>query len=136
MWDVLFNLDLNHLEAVLLAFIPGIINYCILFYVIFYLSKNNTSITFILFLLSLCLWQTLDTLIRMSGSVETVRMWFDLLWIGVLFVTPVGLHFSLHFIGKKRLANKTVNLRPGPSSAGKVPSPAQGFSWPGLLARH
>ncbi|MCH8330487.1 MAG: PAS domain S-box protein, partial [Bacteroidetes bacterium] len=111
MYELLFDLNFDNTQALLLAFIPGILNLGILTYVLFYLPKNRANITFILFVMAMFAWQMLEVLVRMSGTADTALLWHDLLWISIVLVAPLGFHFSMYFTGKDKIADSlTFNL--------------------------
>jgi len=97
--------DLQHWPAVMLAFIPLLINLTILIYVLFFLPKTKLNVPFLLFLSILSVWQFNDTTVRLFTTEEEAHMWFDMLIIPITFMAPFALHFALVFTEKGKLLN-------------------------------
>lgn len=100
--DLLFNLSMDHWPAVLLSFIPALLNFSIIIYSLIFLRRSPLIIPFLSFVSALFVWQMSDTLVRMSVSEETAKAWWQLLSFGAVFITPAGLYFTLQFINRKR----------------------------------
>jgi two-component system cell cycle sensor histidine kinase/response regulator CckA len=96
--EVLFNFTLDNWIGILLALIPALMNFAILFYILLFLPKNGICYSFSLFVASLAIWQTSDALVRLSAGPETAMLWYEFLGIGALMITPAGLHFVFLFI--------------------------------------
>lgn len=99
-----FHLNFDNWQVILLALVPALINFGILAYVFLYLPRNRTSYSFALFVMALATWQLSDALCRMSVTKETAEFWSRFLAIGALLITPAGLHFTLLFTRKLKLA--------------------------------
>lgn len=104
MTQTLFNFTFSHGEAVLLAAIPALLNIAIFIYLRTRTPDYKISRLFALFQLALALWQINDILVRMSSTVEAAEEWNAILSVGWLFTTSIGLHFTLHYTGRKAFA--------------------------------
>ncbi|MDQ3072273.1 MAG: ATP-binding protein [Bacteroidota bacterium] len=104
--DNLFNLNLNNLAGVALAFIPALLNFGIIIYILRYLPDRTITRVFALFTFALFCWQMVDSFVRLSDSAETAMAWDKIFCIGWIFVGPLGLYFSLLYTQKKKNANK------------------------------
>lgn len=111
MKQILFDLDFDHWQAILLSSLPALLNLFIFFYVRIKFQTDKISKLFSLYLLSLIVFQVSDTFVRMSSSEETAVLWNTIFMIGALFLAPIGVHFSLLYTGKKKFAESfTVNF--------------------------
>lgn len=100
----LLNLKPDHLFAALLSGIPALLNLGIFIYMRRKLPDYKITRLFSLFLLALISWQLNDTLTRLSGNSETVKLFNSLLNVGTIFTAPLGLHFALLYINKRKIA--------------------------------
>jgi PAS domain S-box-containing protein len=108
MIKILFDLSLKDWQAILLSALPALLNIFIFLYVISRFPENKTSKIFALFVLALIVFQISDTLLRMSNTRETAILWNCIFIIGVLFVTPFGMHFTLLYTGRKKYADSFI----------------------------
>lgn len=90
----------------MLAAIPFCVNLGIFIYVFFRLPGNKLNITFSLFLTTLYLWQLADTMVRLSDSEETARLWYNMLSPMANFVPSTALHFTLLFTRRRHWLNR------------------------------
>lgn len=104
MQQILFDFNFDHWQAILLSSLPALLNLFIFFYVRIKFQTDKISKLFSLYLLSLIVFQVCDTFVRMSNSEETAILWNSIFMIGVLFLAPIGVHFSLLYTGKKKFA--------------------------------
>ncbi len=104
MLNYLYDLQFTHWQAILLSALPALLNLFIFFYVKINFPADKTSRVFSLFLLALIIYQLGDTFLRMSRTAEEAILWNSIFCIGILFITPLGFHFSLLFMGRKKLA--------------------------------
>jgi two-component system cell cycle sensor histidine kinase/response regulator CckA len=95
--EVFFNFTFDNWLGVSLALIPALMNFAIFLYILFYLPKNGVCYTFSLFVASLAIWQASDVFARISTTSQTALLWYELLAIGPLLITPAGLHFTFLF---------------------------------------
>jgi PAS domain S-box-containing protein len=93
--NIFFNLGFHNKIGFAIAFIPAVINFILIFYVLFSLPRNKLVNLFALFILSALLWQADDVMARMSNSAQTADAWDSLLSAGWTFLGCFGLHFSL-----------------------------------------
>jgi len=105
MTHALSALQFDHWQAILLSSLPALLNLFIFFYVKINFPQDKTSKIFSLFLLALVVFQLGDTFERMSGTMEAAILWNCVFICGILFVSPLGLHFCLSFTGKKKYAD-------------------------------
>lgn len=110
MTDILFNLSFQNLQGILLALIPALLNFLIFFYIIFRLPENVLSYSFAVFVLALAIWQTGDVMARMSNTAGTALLWLRILSIGPLLISPAGMHFTLLFTERNKLAGSFIVL--------------------------
>lgn len=104
MTPYLLNLKPDHFFAALLSGIPALLNLGIFIYIRRKLPDYKITRLFSLFLLALVSWQLNDTLTRLSGNSETVKLFNSLLNVGTIFTAPLGLHFALLYINKRKIA--------------------------------
>src|SRR5436305_1582262 len=100
----LFNLGLQHWQAILLAMVPALITLASIIYFWRFPSYQINKV-YRLYLFCIFAWQINDCLSRMSLSAETASYWDRLLVFAWLFQFPSSLHFILLLVGKRRLAN-------------------------------
>jgi len=93
----------GNLWYILLAFIPALINVGIIFYLIFFLPRSKTTNIFTFFVIALILWQAQDTILRVSGSVESAAFWYKALCVGWMYVGALSFHFTARYTGSKKL---------------------------------
>ncbi|CAN5899195.1 hypothetical protein BH11BAC7_BH11BAC7_24760 [soil metagenome] len=103
MREILFNLDLTHWQAALLAFLPALLNLFILIYVSARFPSDRISKIFSFYLAAMIIYQFGDTFTRLSCSLETAMLWSCIFMVGILFMVPIGLHFTLLFTGSKKV---------------------------------
>jgi PAS domain S-box-containing protein len=106
--QTLSDLNFDHWEAILLSTLPALLNLFIFLYVRIKFQADKISKIFSLFVLALVLFQLSDTFVRMSNSVETAMLWNSIFMIGVLFLSSLGIHFTLLYTGKKKYADSFV----------------------------
>ncbi|CAN5899226.1 hypothetical protein BH11BAC7_BH11BAC7_24770 [soil metagenome] len=102
---ILSGLSLTHWPAILLSALPALLNIFIFIYVRVKFPSDKISKVFSFYLIALISFQLSDTFLRMSTTLETATMWSSIFMFGVLFMTPIGLHFTLLFTGKKKIAD-------------------------------
>ena len=105
MKSILFNLDLTHWPAVLLSLLPALLNLFIFIYVRIKFPTDKISRVFSFYLVALIVYQFSDTFTRLSSNVETATLWSCIFMVGILFMVPLGLHFALLFVGKKKFTS-------------------------------
>lgn len=105
MKSILSDLNFDHWQAILLSGIPALLNLFIFFYFRSICPDNKVSRIFSMFLLALVVYQLGDTFLRMSGTQDTAIVWNVIFMPGVLFVMPFGLHFSMVYTGRKKIAD-------------------------------
>ncbi|MDQ3109422.1 MAG: ATP-binding protein [Bacteroidota bacterium] len=105
MKDILSDLSLTHWPAILLSAVPCLLNIFIFIYVRIKFPSDKISKVFSFYLIALMSFQLSNTFMRMSNTVETATMWSSIFMFGVLFMTPLGLHFTLFFTGLKKQAD-------------------------------
>ncbi|MEO5644819.1 MAG: ATP-binding protein [Bacteroidia bacterium] len=105
---ILSDLSLTHWLAILLSALPALLNLFIFIYVRVKFPSDKISRVFSFYLIALISFQVSDTFLRMSNTLEAATMWSSIFMFGVLFMTPIGLHFTLLFIGKKKIADSFV----------------------------
>ncbi len=102
--DKFFNFSFHNPSGFLVAFIPALINLCVIVYIILRLPKNRIVNLFGLFVLSLTLWQISDVLSRLSITEKTADLWENILSPSWIFVGAICLNFTLLYIGEFRIA--------------------------------
>jgi|GEM_PF-1407990 len=90
----------------LLSFIPAALNLGILAYILFFVPRHKTTDIFSFFVLSLVLWQTEDTIVRVCTSRDTALFWDRVLCIGWAGFAPIAFHFSCQYTSLKSLYNR------------------------------
>jgi PAS domain S-box-containing protein len=90
----------------LLAFVPALLNTCLIFYIFYFLPKSRTTDIFTCFVFALVLWQTEDTILRLCTSAETARFWDSIFCIGWLGMAPLAFHFACRYAGLKKLYSR------------------------------
>lgn len=108
MKEILFNLDLTHWQAVLLSLLPALLNLGIFIYVRFKFPSDKISKIFSFYVAAMVYYQFGDTFSRMSVTSETASLWYCIFLLGLIFLVPLGLHFALLFIGKKKFTSSLV----------------------------
>lgn len=108
--DQISNFSFSHYPAVLLSAIPFCINIGLFIYVFFFLPKNKLNTTFSVFLITLCIWQLSNTMVRLSGSEEMVKLWYDMLNPLSHFMAPTALHFTLLFSNSRWFNRWTLTV--------------------------
>lgn len=106
--EILFKLDLAHWPAILLSLLPALLNVFILIYVKVKFKGDKISKIFSFYLLAMIIYQFGDTFCRMSVTEETATLWYSILYLGLLFMVPLGVHFTLLFTGKKKIAGSLI----------------------------
>jgi PAS domain S-box-containing protein len=91
----LFSFHFDNAAGILIALIPGIINFLLLFYIIFRLPKNQVTNVFALLTLAMGLWQINDVMARISISAEITDQWDCIFGASWILVGPLCLHFAL-----------------------------------------
>lgn len=93
--DPLIQSAVQHLPGFLFAFIPGLINLGLFFYLLFYLPQNRLTNIFALLILSIFFWQIDDALCRISLTSRQADFWDSIFSPAWIFLGPLTLHFSL-----------------------------------------
>jgi len=101
MMEPALHFSFEYWKPALLALAPMLINVVLFAYVFFYFPHNKLTRLFYFFLLSLCLWQLADFMVRISADPQTAAYWFYLFSPALNFIPPMGLHFVLLFTQKK-----------------------------------
>ncbi|MBI2968629.1 MAG: PAS domain S-box protein [Bacteroidetes bacterium] len=109
MKELLLNFDFQYWKIALFYFIPAVVNLGLFIYSFVFLPRSHTQVTFAQFVFCVLIWQVSDTVTRLSASVDTVKLWFQILSFGIIFITPAGVHFALMFTNHNRW-KKSVNL--------------------------
>lgn len=104
MQEGLLNFNLSNWVGALLSGIPALLNLGIFIYTFFALPKKNISYLFSVFVFVLVGWQMCDTFTRLSATRETAEIWTKIMYLSALMITPLGLHFSILYTGKEKLA--------------------------------
>lgn len=108
MKQILTDFNFDHWEAILLSTLPALLNLFIFFYVKIKFESDKISKVFSLFVLSLVVFQLDDSFVRMSATIETAILWNAILTAGGLFLTSLGIHFTLLFTGRKKYAESFI----------------------------
>lgn len=107
MIETIFDFSFKNPLGFLIAFIPGLINLGLVFYILGYLPKNRITNVFALLTLALSVWQLNDSISRICTTAEGADMWdciFSAAWI---LVGPLCLHFCILYCNM----NKQVYFR-------------------------
>jgi PAS domain S-box-containing protein len=108
MKDILFDLTLTRWPAILLSALPCLLNIFVFIYVKIKFPADKISRIFAFYLIALISFQLSDTLIRMSNTVAGATMWSSIFMFGIVYMSPLGLHFILLFTGKKKIAESFI----------------------------
>jgi signal transduction histidine kinase len=107
MIETIFDFSFKNPLGFLIAFIPGLINLGLVFYILSYLPKNRITNVFALLTLALSVWQLNDSISRICMTAEGADMWdciFSAAWI---LVGPLCLHFCILYCN----LNKQIYFR-------------------------
>lgn len=85
----------------LLSFIPALLNAGILIYILFYAPREKTTDLFSFVVLTLLLWQTEDTIMRLCTTAESALFWDRLLCVGWAGFAPVVFHFACRYTERR-----------------------------------
>lgn len=99
MQKTILNLNFDYLGIFLLFIIPALIDIGIFVYVFFFLSQNKTNKIFSAFVFLLGITQALDGIMRLSTTAETAVEWSKISAAPWVFISPLGLLFSLRYSG-------------------------------------
>ncbi|MCB9675862.1 MAG: PAS domain S-box protein [Alphaproteobacteria bacterium] len=110
MLEVLFDFHSDNLIGVLLAAVPLIFTLGMLGWVHRMLPRDQLSIVFELFLITLSIWQLYDVVVRLAATPETAAIWRGYLRGGQFFLVPLGLHFAVLYAERDRIANHPLFL--------------------------
>lgn len=95
--EQLFAFDPSRWHIHFLFFIPALINFSLFLYVIFFLPQNRINFTFSIFVLFVGFWQMTEGCMRLSTTAETAELWYGIMGVIAVFITPLGMQFSLSF---------------------------------------
>jgi PAS domain S-box-containing protein len=104
----IFELDFSRWEILLLFFVPALISIGLFVYTLFFLSDSKTNFAFSMYVMVVGLWQLTEGFGRLSMSVDVAREWFTVSAVFVIFSTPFGLLFTLHFFNPELKIPKSV----------------------------
>jgi PAS domain S-box-containing protein len=96
--------------AILLSFIPAIINIGLFIYSFYFLKKDKLVSVFSFLVLTCAIWQISDSLTRIVNDIETVELIYRVLSFGVNFLLPTGVHFSLLYTDRLKKNNSHLIL--------------------------
>src|ERR1043165_6279121 len=99
----LFHLDFSHWPAFLLSFVPGLVTLAFLIWFSFRTRPSYISRVYQLFVLSVLGWQLNDAMARISTSAAMAERWDRLLSLIWMMNVPAGIHWTLLFMGRKKL---------------------------------
>lgn len=109
--ETLFNLGLDHWQAFLLSFIPALLTLGLFVHIYSKFPAYKMNRIYLLYLLSMFMYQINDSLVRLSKSEDTARSWDRLLGILWALIVPAGLHWALFLTGS-RLASRLRFIAP------------------------
>ncbi len=98
----MFDFDFQNISGFLFAFLPGLISFCLVIYILTALPRNRLITIFSLFTVSTGIWQMNDALCRISSSELMAERWESLLALGWVFAGPLCLHFTLLYTRRVR----------------------------------
>jgi len=104
----IFHFEFSYWQPFLLAFIPLLINLGVFTYVFLRLPRSGTNSIFIVFIIQLCIWQAIDSVVRLCQTEEQVSIWYNMLSPFINLVTPLSLHFALAFSENRKLLKKPL----------------------------
>jgi PAS domain S-box-containing protein len=110
MFELLFDFHWANWVGVLLALVPMCINLGMLGWVHRQLPRDQLSIVFELYLITLVLWQFYDVVVRLSATPETAEIWRGYLRGAQFFLVPLGMHFAMLYAERDRITNSPLFL--------------------------
>src|SRR4051812_9090826 len=91
----MFNFTLQNPFSFLIAFIPALLNFALVIYILFALPKNRITNIFALLTLCCALWQLGDSVLRITSTAEQADFWDSVFCITWIFIGSLCLHFAL-----------------------------------------
>jgi PAS domain S-box-containing protein len=91
------GIDLSRWEIILLFLLPAFLNLLIYCYVTFRFRKNKLNTFFILFILTMAIWQVAEGMVKMSLGLERAQAWHKVSEIAILFAIAFGVLFFRRF---------------------------------------
>lgn len=104
----IFDFEFTYWQPFLLAFLPLLINLGVFTYVFLRFPRSGTNSVFIVFIIHLCIWQLIDSIVRICQTEEQVRSWYNMLSPFINLVTPLSLHFALSYTENRKLLKKPL----------------------------
>jgi PAS domain S-box-containing protein len=93
----LSDIDFSRWEIILLFLLPAFLNLLIYCYVTFRFRRNKLNTFFMLFILTMAVWQVAEGMVKMSFSLEGAQAWHKVSETAILFVIAFGVLFFSHF---------------------------------------
>jgi PAS domain S-box-containing protein len=92
--DIL-NFTFVNAVGFLFAFVPGLISFALVIYILTFLPRNRLVNVFTALTLSGGIWQVSDAISRISGTEQMADFWERFFCFGWVFIGALCLHFSL-----------------------------------------
>ncbi len=102
----MLSFDFSHPTAFLLAFVPGLVTLTFLIWFSIRTPPSPVSRVYQLFVLSVLAWQLNDAAARISTSAAMAESWDRILSLVWLMNIPSGIHWTLLFMGRKKLVTQ------------------------------
>jgi PAS domain S-box-containing protein len=93
----LSDIDFGRWEIILLFLLPAFLNLLIYCYVTFRFRKNKLNTLFLLFILTIAIWQVAEGMVKMSISLERAQAWHKVSEIAIIFAIAFGVLFFSRF---------------------------------------
>lgn len=110
MRGLFFNFSFEHWPSILLGLMPALLNFCIFFYVLFFVRKSSLSTTFLFFLAALIMWRLQEVVLQICTTKESAAMWYHMFAISTNFIGASGLHFVMVLINKGKWREKNYHM--------------------------
>jgi PAS domain S-box-containing protein len=91
----MFNFSLQNPYSFIIAFIPAVLNFVLVVYIVFALPRTRITNVFALLTFACVLWQTGDSLLRITLTAEGADFWDSIFCISWIFIGSLCLHFAL-----------------------------------------
>jgi len=91
----MFNFSVQNPYSFLIAFIPALLNFALVVYILFALPRTRITNVFALLTFACSLWQTGDSMERITVSIEGADFWDSIFCISWIFIGALCLHFAL-----------------------------------------
>jgi len=93
----LWSFTTDYPFAILVTFIPALINFCICIYVTFYLPKNKTNNLFACFVLFLGIWQSSEGMMHICTDEAASLVWYNMSGVPTIGVAIFEVLFAIRF---------------------------------------